>query len=130
MVCGGFKESAGKKLELHDVDACSFIKVLDLWCGRDIMSRMGLNELRQLAIVADRFQITEVLASLEETMMEQLSFDNCAELLGWSCNLGMLQLQAAALRLARSRFEELVGTAGFAIMEEPALECLLRTTTT
>ena len=58
-------------------------------------------------------------------MMKQLRLDDCAELLGWRCNVGMLQLQAAALRLARNRFEELVGTAGFATMEEPALECLL-----
>ena len=128
MVCGSFRESEQKVVELQDVDARSFLKVFNLWCCRAVMldSEVNVDELRQLATVADRFQITEqVLALLEETMMKQLRLDDCAELLGWRCNVGMLQLQAAALRLARSRFEELVGTAGFATMEEPALECLL-----
>ena len=125
MVCGGFKECSEKKLELRDVDARTFIKVFDLWCGRDTMHGMCPNELWRLASVADRLQITELLALLEEAIMGQLTFDNCAELLGWSSTIRMPQLEDAARRLARSRFEELAGTAGFAMMEEEALGCLL-----
>ena len=35
MICGSFSEGGTRRLDLHDVDARSFSKVLDLFCGKD-----------------------------------------------------------------------------------------------
>ena len=66
MLCGNFSESRGKKLKLNDVDGNIFVKVLDVWCGREDCQELALAELPLLASVADRFQMTEVTSVLEE----------------------------------------------------------------
>ena len=42
MVCGGFKESAAKRLEIYEVDQRDFEKVLDVWRGKDAVQAMEL----------------------------------------------------------------------------------------
>ena len=77
MLCGSFSESKEKILRLNDVDIGAFIKTLDIWSGRTDAQEMELHEVRELASVADRFQITEVISALEEAVMGQLSLDVC-----------------------------------------------------
>jgi hypothetical protein len=84
MVCGGFSESKRMKIELLDVDGEAFMKALDLWCGREDGVEMELRELQQLASVADRYQITEVINAVDELLQGQLGMDNCEEWLTWS----------------------------------------------
>ena len=121
MLCGNFSESTGKKLQLNDVDKTIFVKVLDVWCGRDDCQEVALAELPLLAIVADRFQMTEVTSVLEEAVMGKLSLDMIGDVLMWSGRCGMQQLEAEALEMAATRFEEFAMTAGFARMGEEAL---------
>jgi hypothetical protein len=125
MLCGSFSESREKKLRLDDVERSTFIKTLDIWCGRVDGQVMELYEVQQLATVADLFQITEVTSLLEEAVMGQLSVDACGEVLMWSGGCGMLRLEAAALRMAACRFEEFSRTGGFMLLGEEALSILL-----
>ena len=125
MLCGSFSESKEKKLRLDDVEMRTFIKTLDIWCGRDDGQEMELCDVQQLAIVADRFQITEVTSLLEEAVIGQLSLEACGEVLMWSGGCGMLRLEAAALRMAACGFEEFSRTAGFMLLGEEALSILL-----
>ena len=124
-MCGNFSESKEKKLVLDDVDSRTFIKTLDIWCGRVDGQELELCEVQQLATVADRFQITEVTTLLEEAVMGQLSVEACVEVLMWSGGCGMLRLEAAALKMAAGRFEEFARTTGFMRLGEEALSLLL-----
>jgi hypothetical protein len=125
MICGKFSESKEKHLSIDDVDMEVFVKVLGLWCGymdgKGLPvegQNMELEEIQKLASVADRLQITEVAAALEETIMEHLSVDMCAEMLTWSGMMGMGRLQDRARRLMAERFTDLTLTPGFMKMEE------------
>ena len=124
-LCGSFIESKEKKLQLDDVDSRTFIKTLDLWCGRHDGQEMELCAVQQLAIVADLFQITEVVYSLEEAVMGQLSVEACGEVLLWSGRCGMQRLEADALKMAAERFEEFARTAGFMRMGDEAPSSVL-----
>jgi hypothetical protein len=121
MLCGSFSERKAQQLKLDDVDGRVFVKVLELWCGRGNGLEISLHEGHQLASVADRFQITEVLSAVEDALMEQLSLDMCGEVVMWSGGCGMRRLEAQALKLAADRFEEFATTAGFMQMEWEAL---------
>jgi hypothetical protein len=132
LLYGGFiEETSQKKLKLEDVDGESFSMALDIWCGKEISVEIGLEEIRKLASVADRFAMTEVVSMLDETaighleVMGHLDISMCGELLGWSSKLGLRQSEKIALRLASERFEELVTTQGFMQMDEEALGKLL-----
>jgi hypothetical protein len=125
MLCGSFSESKEKKLRVSDLQIRTFVKTLDIWCGRGGSKEMELCEVQQLASVADRFQITEVLSALEESVMKQLSVEGCGEVLMWSGGFGMRRLEADALNMATWRFEEFVRTAGFMRLGEEALSILL-----
>jgi hypothetical protein len=126
MLCRGFKESSGKSLELKEVDAGAFSKVLDLWCGGNGYQEIELSEMQQLAVVADQFQITEVLAALEDAMMTVLSVDVCVEMLTLSSSIGTMQrLKAVARKMTMERFGDVMATAGFMRIEEESLRSIL-----
>ena len=125
MLCGSFIESNGKKLQLLDVDGATFGKALDIWCGKETCAEMELDDIRALASVADRFQMTEVVSALDEIVMLHLSISMCAEVLSWSNGCGLIQSETATRRLATERFEELAKTEGFMQMGEEALGRLL-----
>jgi hypothetical protein len=96
MMCGNFRESAGRRLEINDVDGRAFGKVLDLWSGREDREEKDLREVHLLARIADRFQINEVASALEENMMEFLHIGNCGEMLSLSSEIGLSRLEAAS----------------------------------
>ena len=100
MLCGSFSESKEKRLRLDDVDMRTFMKTLDIWCGRGDGQELELYEVQQLASVADRFQITEVTSLLEKAVIGKLSVEACGDVLIWSGGCGMLRLEAAALKMA------------------------------
>jgi hypothetical protein len=125
MICGRFSESAGKNLHLQDVNGGVFGHALDLWCGRAEETELQMVEVQEIASVADRFQMLDVVGALEESMMGQLTVELCCEVLISGGGAGMGRLEAAARRLAADRFEELTRTAGFAEMEEETLGDLL-----
>ena len=143
-VCGCFMESASKRVELEDVEPACFRRVLDLWCGRDGVEIESVLQLMRTAALAERYQVAEVVAVLENALIEQLSVDNCAEVLEGSAALGLVRAEAAAEVLALERFEEVAATKGFlrageeavgrlvnndelaAGSEEQVLECVVR----
>ena len=112
MLCGSFIESKEKKLKLKDVDDSAFRKALDIWCCRESSTELNLGELRELASVADRFQMAEVALVLDETVMRLLDMLTCGEVLSWSGELGLRQSELAARRLATERFEESLAKLG------------------
>ena len=73
MICGSFIESNGEKLELKDVDGPAFRKTLDIWCGKQNCSEMELGDLKEVASVADRFQMTDVVSLLNNSIRRQLN---------------------------------------------------------
>ena len=99
MLCGDFVESKEKTLRFHDVTAGMFFMALDVWCGKMAGRVMELHEMKQLASVADRFQIMEVVSALETAAKGHLSTETCGELLTWSRGCGMQRLEGGgALR--------------------------------
>ena len=126
MLCSGFKESSGKRLELKEVDARVFSKVLALWCGENNNQKSDWGEMQQLVAVADQFQIIEVLTALEDAMMEKLSVEVCVEMLTWSSEIGtMRRLEAGAREMMKERFSEVMATAGFTSIDEEVLRSIL-----
>jgi hypothetical protein len=97
---------------------------MDVWYGKFDCQEMVLGEMLELASVADRFQITEVV-SVVEAIMGQLSMDTCGELWKWSGRCGLWRLEADALKMAGQGFEEFVTTAGFLRIGEDALGSLV-----
>jgi hypothetical protein len=96
-----------KKIKTMDVRRESFFKVLDIYHGYETGEKMELDELKELAIVADRFPI------LDETLKANLSIVMCGEMLSWVSMYGLIQSNEAARRLATERFEELAKTEAF-----------------
>ena len=99
-LCGSFRESEARRVELEEVDPVCFQHVLDLWCGMDGVEIDGVRQLLQTAHVAERFQVGELTWALEEAVLGQLSVDTCAEILGECGCLGLVRAEAAAERLA------------------------------
>ena len=125
MICGSFIESAGRRLEIREVDCKLFVKVLGLWFGGEYGGETDLHEVQQLVSVADRFQVSEVVAALEETMIQQLQVDQCGEVLTWSTEVGLKRLEESSRKLAAARFEEVAKTPGFMTIREDTLGHLL-----
>ena len=130
MLCRGFKESSDKRLELKEVDSRAFCTVLELWCGGKDCNRHGQDwdAMQQLSILADRFQITDVLAALEESIIEKLSIDVCLEVLAWSSWIGLKQLEAEARKMMSERFNDFMETDSFLNIEEETLRSILAET--
>jgi hypothetical protein len=133
----------------------TFVKTLDIWCGWGDGQEMELYDpswccrprhhqagdswgeesngkgaqladlVQQLAIMADRFQITKVTPLLEEAVMGQLSVEACRSVMMWSGGCGMLRLEAAALKMAACRIEGFARTVGSMRLGEEALGILL-----
>jgi len=125
MVCGGFKESAAKRLEIDEVDQRDFEQVLDLWWGKGAVQAMELEAVARLASVAERFQIAEVGSALEEGVMRELRVGVCGEMLTGCCGAGLSRVEAAAHRLALEHFEDVAETEVFMRMGEEVLGNLL-----
>ena len=144
MVCGCFKESMSGRVELDDVDQKSFEQVVDLSCGKDGLEVEELGHVMLLESIADRFQMTEVEAELEDAILRNLSVNVCADMLLASAGRGLERVEEAAYKLALERFECVAATDGFirigedvigglldeddlvASSEENVFECLLR----
>jgi hypothetical protein len=58
MLCGTFRESAGKQMELDEVDRSSFRHLLDMACGRGVQNVRSLHGVLRIAQLADRFQVS------------------------------------------------------------------------
>ena len=125
MVCGKFRESIARRIELDDVDIQSFQHLLDLWCGRQVMVIGGLEGLIQLAALANRFQVSPVEAVLEAAISERLDAATCTYALAATGRWGLSRAEAAARRVAVERFDEAAQLPGFLRLGEEAVSALL-----
>ena len=125
MICGSFTEGAGRQMVVQDVDGAAFVKVLDLWCGKENQEVQNVSELLSMGTVADRFQMTEVVSSIVEAVIGQLSVEVCCDVLSWGGRAWLERGEAAARELAVERFEEVAATGGFMRMSEEMVWSLL-----
>ena len=107
------------------MDSRAFCNVLELWCGGDDFQELDWDAIQQLACVADRFQISEVVAALEDSMMGTLSVEVCVEMLNWSSVVGLRRLEAEARKMTSERFDEIMATPGFMNIEEETFRSIL-----
>jgi hypothetical protein len=105
MICNSVKGMEAY-LELEDVDGTVFATALGLWCGKDADPEKELHEVFQLASVASRLQMTEVVDAVEEALISQLNGAACPEMLAQSSGIGLRELtQATKSGGAEARFE-------------------------
>ena len=124
MICGSFREGMSQRLSLEDVDGNAFEAVLNLWCGKEGRADQ-LEDVIVMASVADRLEMLDVFAALEAAIIAELRVEVCAEVLMSSKQLGLRQVEEAALSMAESRFDEVVRTAGFMGLDEETVGKLL-----
>ena len=67
--------------EVPEVDGSVLLEVLDLWCGRKHATDKSLIDALLLGSVADRFEVVEVVAALEEAIVAHLRVGACEEAL-------------------------------------------------
>ena len=103
MVCGAFKESASRRLTLGEMEERAFVRVVGLACGVASMEGGHVMEVVKLAKVADRLQMSEVVAELSGTICRELSVEVCAEVLGASGAWGLGEVEGRCRRMAQSR---------------------------
>ena len=123
MLCGHFREGVTRRVSLDDIDKKAFEEVLDLWCGKEDSSEKELREVMAMASLADRLQMEDVVAALEDSI--QLRADVCAEVLISSQRHGLRRVEEAAWGMAVGRFEEVSKTAGFTHLDEETVGRLL-----
>ena len=124
---GDFAPTPGKRIILHEVAPAAFSKLLSLACGAPSTPVSGLQELVDLAFLADRFALDPVRAALEAEAARRLTLDATAGLIEAlsATSSGLAALPRAAADLACSRFEALAATDGFLSLGEGALLALL-----
>ncbi len=71
--------------------------------------------------MADQFQMTDVVSALEVTVLEHLNINVCGDVMNWSIDLGLRQVEATARKLATERFEQLAKSDDFMLMHEEVL---------
>ena len=79
-----------RRISLDDIDKKAFEEVLDLWCGKDDSIEKELREVIAVASLADRLQMGDVVAALENSILVELETGACAEVLISSQRYGSL----------------------------------------
>ncbi len=134
-ICGPFRESSSRSIQLDEVDRTDFEMLVDLAMGRiGLAANTEILQVVRLASLADRFQMEEVGAFLEEAAIRRLRISACSDVLvaivgtepGPICSAGLPRLRAAALALAAQRFEEVASTEGFIRLREDEVDALLQ----
>ena len=125
MLCGSFREGVTRQVSLNDIDKKGFEQVLDLWCGRVDRVEKELREVIVMASLADRLQMVDIVAVLEDSILAELGTGVCAEVLISSQGHGLRRVEEAAWGMAVGRFEEVSKTAGFIDLDEETLGRLL-----
>ena len=124
MICGSFTEGISKRIELGQVEATCFKRLIELICsGRTTVSRVS--EVVELARLADHYQMEEVSLALEDEALRLLNVDTCAELFTFGMLSGLSRIVEECKMLALTHFEAIASTTGFCCIGEEALKSLL-----
>ena len=110
---------------MDDIDKKAFEEVLDLWCGKEDSTEKELREVMAVASLADRLQMVDVVAALEDSILVEIGTGVCAEVLISSQRHGLRRVEQAAWGMAVGRFEEVSKTAGFMHLDEETVGRLL-----
>jgi hypothetical protein len=125
-ICGGFEECITKRINLESVDRQSFDEILSLWCGEaSILKNKDVDELFALAMLADRFEISDVGIALEDCIIRHMKAETCTDMLIRSESAGLRRVADAARRLAADQFERWCGTDALLRLPEPELTRVL-----
>ena len=92
-------ESVTKRLDLGDIDAAQFTKIVDLGCGIPISVLGGVREIMSIGRAADSFQMDLVCEAVEDEILRSTSetrFHRSPKrrdaIRGWECfNCGLEQ---------------------------------------
>ena len=132
-LCGPFKESKSKTLQLDDTSRKSFQNVMHLAAGNTISATF--TGLLEMAEIADRLQMDTVLQAvmtpisrsldLDVCAEASLDLDVCAEALNFCQNGRLPDVLRRARIIALDRFEDFAGTPGFLRLSQGALESIL-----
>ena len=125
MLCGSFTESRGRFINLHDVDESMFLMMLDLWCGKECRLDQNIGRLLELGMLADRFQVAEVVSVIEDAIMDQMSVSVCVDVLSQGRGGWLERAESAARKLAVERFQEVASTSSLLRIPEEILASLL-----
>ena len=117
-------QSSARCLHLESEARTSFDFVLDLVCGREVLSG-GIKELISLGQFADMYGIDVVCQAIEDTVLRHLAIDSCAEAVIEAQTGGLSRLEASCLDLALADFERFAGAEGFVRMDEATVGSLL-----
>ena len=129
-ICGDFKESAEKRMEVDAGDDQSlFEKMIALACGCKVtVTRMC--HLVDLASMADKYQMDKmVVDALEGCIVRNLDVDHCCKLLAWAFDSDSdhFPLAKTAVRnMALVRFEELSLSERFGELSENVLKAIIQ----
>ena len=129
-ICGDFKESAEKRMEVDAGDDQSlFEKMIALACGCKVtVARMC--HLADLASMADKYQMDKmVVDALEGCIVRNLDVDHCCKLLAWAFDSDSdhFPLAKTAVRnMALVRFEELSLSERFGELSENVLKAIIQ----
>ena len=104
-LCGGVGANEGQVLNMEGEKETLFTKVVALGCGRSVLMGSGLEELSELARMADRYQVEAVQGDVEQALMDQLTVESCGRILTmasgsgewkWACAAGEGEPRAGA----------------------------------
>ena len=124
MICGGFCETVARSIKVEDVDASTFFDVVSICCGKHPKSPLDFQQALLLCSIADRFQMAEASAALEDSIIRQLTVAASADMLARSDGPVIARIEAAARELALARFDDFARTDGFARLDARALAAL------
>ena len=124
-LCGGVGANEGQVLNMEGEKETLFTKVVALGCGRSVLMGSGLEELSELARMADRYQVEAVQGDVEQALMDQLSVESSGRILTIASGSGLVRLQTASREMALREFDQFVECAGFMDVSEEVLGSLL-----
>ena len=108
-----------------DVKENAFEDVFNLWCGKELREDKTPDEVMQMITVADQLQMAEVLSMLKSTIICELRPTFCVEVLISSRQLGLMEMETAAMNMTVERFREVSGTPDFKKLDEETMWKLL-----
>ena len=105
-LCGGI--GLGRNwLDMDEEDPSLFLKVVALGCGETVAINEGMNELFQLASMADKYQVAAILADVEKAVIDRLKEENCGRILSMTSGSGLVRLERASRELALREFDRM-----------------------
>ena len=125
MVCGPFRESTERRIQLEAKEETPFRQAMDLACGRMDTVARDMKELVELAAFADRFEMSWVAQKAATAVQNHITAETCAEVLRYPNCPPLVRTVEFARKMARDKFGDFVKSAGFVHVPEDVICGLL-----